>query len=588
MLHVIRPGGIPIALAAITASLVLACGRPGDPQPDPASQPESQSDATLCRTEVTPIFTIQGDAYRSPLAGREVTVRGVVTHRQHGQGFFLEEANARPNPMASRALFVEAPRAELPASGQVLALRGRVAETGDSRDTLTTLVDAGRSAACGEVTELPLTRAALPLDSRQREALEGMRVAFAGEAVVTDVYNAYRGEWTLSAGRPLRIPTEDVPPGDAAAEIANSNRTHALAVSLPGDGFAAVPVGTPVGIRGIMGHDGREQRLLGDEATVPDSLDWPGSPPPAGDALRVVSMNLLNYFNGDGRGGGFPTERGAETAREFAQQQARTRAALTELRPDLLAVQELENDGFGADSAARSLIKLLNESGNGEWTVLNPGVGPIGGDVITVGLFYRPDRLEPVGSPEILRATPFQGLSRQPLAQRFRDRTSKAEFWAAVNHLKSKGSCPETGPNRDQGDGQGCWSPARVAAVNALLPWLQRLAHASATHRVLILGDMNAWRQEDPIRAFRQAGYLELVEERSGLPQYSYLYFGQRGTLDYAFATPALARSARQAFIWHVNADMPRDMPLPLPWLRMSDHDPVIVDFDFSQASTSD
>jgi predicted extracellular nuclease len=99
---------------------------------------------------------------------------------------------------------------------------------------------------------------------------------------------------------------------------------------------------------------------------------------------------------------------------------------------------------------------------------------------------------------------------------------------------------------------------------------------------------MNAWRSEDPISAFRTGGYIELVETLAGLRQHSFLYFGQRGTLDYAWASPQLARQARHAAIWHINADWPRDGALPQPWLRLSDHDPVVVDFDFSQAATSD
>ena len=104
----------------------------------------------------------------------------------------------------------------------------------------------------------------------------------------------------------------------------------------------------------------------------------------------------------------------------------------------------------------------------------------------------------------------------------------------------------------------------------------------AGTGRVLILGDMNAYRMEDPIRALRNGGYTELVEKFAGLPQYSYRFFGQAGTLDYAFASDALAHSVRQARIWHINTDWPRKMDLPRPWLRMSDHDPVIVDIDFS------
>ena len=147
---------------------------------------------------------------------------------------------------------------------------------------------------------------------------------------------------------------------------------------------------------------------------------------------------------------------------------------------------------------------------------------------------------------------------------------------------------PEEGPNADQNDGQGCWNRAREDAVAALIPWLDRLAQEYGTARALIIGDMNAWRREDPIQAFLDGGYSELVEELAGLPQHSFLYFGKRGTLDYVLASPAMRDAARKAFIWHINADWPRGMPLPEPWLRMSDHDPVVVDLDFSQAFASD
>jgi len=168
------------------------------------------------------------------------------------------------------------------------------------------------------------------------------------------------------------------------------------------------------------------------------------------------------------------------------------------------------------------------------------------------------------------------------------DRRTGEIFLVAVNHLKSKGRCPDDGENSDQGDGQGCWSTARVSAVRALAPWLKELAAELGTDNIMILGDMNAWRNEDPISQFLEFGYIELVERLSGLPQHSYLYWGQIGTLDYAFASPALAGHARNAEIWHINANWPQKMKQPQPWLRASDHDPVIVDLDFSQSATSD
>jgi predicted extracellular nuclease len=416
-----------------------------------------------------------------------------------------------------------------------------------------------------------------------------MRLALEQPLVISDVYNMHRGEWMVSVPGPLRIPTEDVDPGRGATELQRRNRQRELQLVLSGPDFPTRPVGSTVGpMAGVMGHDGGGQRFYPEAQPAVDAARPQRIEPPAAGHLRIVSLNLLNYFNGDGQGGGFPTERGAKTPGEFRAQQSRTQAALAGLQPHLLAVQELENDGFGATSAAQSLLDLLSGAGAADWDVIDPGIGPIGGDVITVGLFYRRQSLEAVGPARVLEAPAFERLSRPPLAQVFRDRQTGESLLVAVNHLKSKGRCPEGGRDGDQGDGQGCWNRARVAAVESLTPWLAGLARHAGTERILVLGDMNAWRREDPIRAFREAGYLELVEELSGLPQHSFLYFGARGTLDYAFASATLRPSVRRAAIWHINSDWPRKMPLPQPWLRMSDHDPVVVDVDFSQSATAD
>ena len=126
-----------------------------------------------------------------------------------------------------------------------------------------------------------------------------------------------------------------------------------------------------------------------------------------------------------------------------------------------------------------------------------------------------------------------------------------------------------------------------MSAVRAQAPWLNELAAEMGTDNIIILGDMNAWRNEDPISQFKEFGYADLVGQLSGLPQYSYMYFGQIGTLDYALASSALAEHAQRAEILHINSNWPRKMEQPQPWLRASDHDPVIVDLDFSQRATS-
>jgi len=574
-----HPASLP-GLACLVLLVAVSCGE---------AELEPPAEASPCPGPATSIADIQGPEEVSPLLGNLVVTRGVVTRVEPGTGVYIEDSGSRDGSR-SNALFVESGEGwELPARGQQIEVRGQVTELGSGPDQMTALTQAGSHSVCAEGVELPSTVARLPLDPQARESLEGMRLTIEQPLVVTDVYDMHRGEWTVSPGEPLRLPTEDADPGPRAYGLGQLNRHHELELQLPGADLPAVPVGTAVGrMEGVLGHNGSEQRFFPE--TLP-AVETPGPEPiepPAAGHLRIVGANLLNYFNGDGQGGGFPTERGARTPDEFREQQERTRAALASLGPHLLAVQELENDGFGPASAAQSLLDLLNRTGASDWAFVDPGSGPIGGDVITVGLFYRRQSLEAVGPARVLRGPPFDGLSRQPLAQVFRDRNSGETLLVAVNHLKSKGRCPEEGPDSGQADGQGCWNQARVAAVEYLTPWLSDVARETGTARILVLGDMNAWRREDPIRAFRAAGYIELVEELSGLPQHSFLYFGQRGTLDYAFASPALLENVRQAAIWHINSDWPAGMRLPEPWLRMSDHDPVVVDVDFSQTATSD
>jgi predicted extracellular nuclease len=522
--------------------------------------------------------------------GSEVIIRGIVTRLEPGEGFYIEEPGSDSSPTSSNAIFVKDPVLSREASpGQMIMISGQVSELGKARDTLTALTGITSHQLCDSDIELPQTPLKLPLDSRQRESIESMRITLTQNLAVTDVYNLYRGEVTLSAKGALRAPIEDGPPGPSAAAMAKKNRNQSVRTATSGATQAVLRHGaTVIQATGVMGNNGKEQVLLLEQPLNSPLPDSPALRAPEKNNIRVASFNLLNFFNGDGRGGGFPTERGAKTYDDFLAQADRIRSAISIMKPHLLAVQELENDGFGPQSAAGSLVGLLNESGDGGWSVIEPTSARIGKDVITVGLFYRSDILEPSGPAHILDSAPFRKISRQPLAQLFRDRSTGQRLLVAVNHLKSKGSCPKTGENADQDDGQGCWSPARVAAARAVSEWVKRLAEESGTGRILILGDMNAWRSSDPIGIFRNQGFTELVEQFAGLPQYSYVYWGEAGTLDYAFASDALLPSVNHAEIWHINSSWPRKMELPDPWLRASDHDPVVVDLDFSQPGTSD
>ncbi len=546
-----------------------------------ACTPTSGPDTNLCSRPSTPIADVQGDGFESPLIGQAVTVQGIVTLIQRGDGIFIEQPESDNNPRTSDAIFVQ--YSQVPddiKKGDLIALSGTVAELGENRDTQTAITNTLDLSQCASSRPLPLSGINLPLDYAGRESLEGMRVQAGGPLVATDVFQFARGNVTLSSNGLQYVATEVVQPGPEAVQYRARNADNALPVHIPASlAFPGLMVsGTALDqITGVMGHDRRGKRVI-----LQDLLgfhDATFTPPEtaAPDALRIVGMNLHNYFNGDGYGAGFPTPRGAETIEEFQHQRARIGAAIEVLAPHVVAVMELENDGFDGASAAQDFIRLVNNATGHSWQVTRPLKDDTGADAIAVGIFYRPDKLRAIGPSQVLKGPEFKA-SRQPQAQLFQRLDNDEKLLVVVNHLKSKGSCPETGENANQNDGQGCWNPMRRASAQKMAAWASSVAASSGTDNILILGDMNAYRNEEPIQAIRQSGFIELIEAQNQGANYSFAFYGQHGTLDYAFGSGALLNKVQRAYIWQVNSTLPVNMELPEPWLGFSDHDPVVVD----------
>jgi len=577
MRPVTPPLETPRLAAFLFCALLLAACQRG---PGPASLAED-----ACAGAASRLAVIQGEGFRSPLLGRQVTAGGVVTLVLPGSGVFVEEPGSDAQAATSDALFLQdSALAEQARAGDRLVATGTVTELGEGRDSITSLSEILGFRTCESGLPLPETATAMPLDEREREALEGMRVRFAQQLYVADPWAAGRGELTLAGERVLPAPTEVARPGKDARERAAENRDNTLNIRLADGDGQLPPAGAGVlSLTGVMAHGGGGQRLIADGPlhTVPPRLSR--VPPPGEADLRVVALNLHNYFNGDGRGGGFPTERGAKTPAEFAAQRARLAAQIEHLQPHVVAVMELENDGFGLHSAALDFIVDLEDGTGHAWHAVRPEFDYIGRDVIRVGIFIREDRVQASGFPEFLDGPDFEGLSRVPMAQVLVDRARGEPFLLVVNHLKSKGSCPDGGPNANKGDGQGCWNPARTAAANSMARWSRLLADRHAGGRALVVGDMNAYHMEDPVTAILDAGFLDLNPPEPLEPEFSTIFYGLAGTLDYAFATPELRRFVQASMVPNLNSIYARDLELPQPWLGASDHDPVVVDLRLRQ-----
>ena len=578
---------------------------------------------------VTPIGVIQGSgALATP---GTYTIEGVVTGVYAGlspAGFYVQNdvATADNDPATSDALYVVQTSPAV-AIGNRVRISGEVLEIASAPSFNQAVLTGPTIAVLAASSPLPaftvLTNATFT--AATAEPFEGMRVRFAGPVTVTNVAAVKsRGELAISPLGLVYQPTQLIDPNDDPAvgtsssgssnvaavlayQAANANRTlllddgratlNPLPIPYLDATTGTVRVGSTVAsLRGILGYGGgqwRVQPLPGPDAPVV-AIVRPPVPTFGPIDVKLASFNVLNYFNGDGTGGGFPTARGAATLADFQRQRSKILAALRQMNADAVGLIEIENDGTGANSALQDLVNGLNQAlGPGTYVLVDDG-GPTrqpnNTDLIRCAIIYKPAALTPVG-PALL--DPTTGVfERPPLAQLFRTNRAGAApadtFALIVNHFKSKAS--GSGANADQGDGQGASNPRRTAQTAALVRFINGTVRPAGTRSVVSVGDYNANFEEDPMDLLRAAG---LVVSGTGTST-SYVFNGQSGSLDHAVLTPNLVgraavekwaiNAAEPEFLEYSNAGAATDITSPF---RSSDHDPILIGLNFRGVATA-
>ena len=558
------------------------------------------------------IHEVQGAGTSVTSPNTLATVEAVVVgdYQADGRlgGFFLQEEDldVDGNPSTSEGIFVYCGSCAVDvAVGDVVQVTGTQEERyGMSQLDATDAVGVVSVQSSGNA--LPSAASInLPLDAAAYEPFEGMLVTFPQELTVAEYFTLARyGQITLhQGGRIEQFTNANVPDASAYAahlddkarrtiildddnniqnaplNFIDSANDEAIYFPSPG-GFSTMNFfrggDTVTNLTGVLhwsfaGQTGTDAWRV---RPVPEQFSYtftPANPRPAvpnvGGNVQVASFNVLNYFNGDGAGGGFPTSRGADSPAEFARQTEKIVAAITALDADVIGLMEIENDyGTNANSAIASLTNALNvAAGTVIYGYVDPGSN-VGTDEIAVGFVYRTTAVTPLGGPAILNSAAFldpnstgTDKNRPAIAQTFRvsDSANPGEgelFTVAVNHLKSKGSSCGAGDD-DPDTGQGNCNDTRTKAAQTLTTWLAGDPTGSGDADALIIGDLNAYAKEDPITAITGAGYTDLIDFYSGGDAYSYLFDGETGYLDHALANPALAAQVTGAAHWHINAD---------------------------------
>lgn len=599
--------------------------------------------SAACLPEYVHPYEIQGSGRESPLNGQVVVTQGVVVGDYEGEapalrGFYIQDMEGDGDPATSDGLFVFNGSSDSVTVGDVVRVSGRVEEFQDQTQVgrLSTLI------VCGSGAALPPVDVTLPfLDAESAERFEGMLVRLPQTLVVTGLQNLGRfGELTLSAGGRLPVPTTIVFPGAAADSVQAVNDLNRIILDdatndqnpdpIPfGPGGQPLTPDNPLragdsvtGITGVMtftwagnaasGNAWRVRPIGSLTAAMPRftaTNPRPPAPEPVGGTLRVASFNLLNWFNtfsgcANGVGGQTTDCRGAEDAAELERQAAKTVAAILGLDADITGVIELENDGYGPGSSIAELVDRLNAATSPDTyafidaDALMGRINALGTDAIRVGLIYRPATVRPVGRTAVLNTAEFVNggdtslRNRPALVQAFED-SNRARLVVAVNHFKSKGG-PCDSP--DAGDGQGNCAGVRTNAARSLATWLMSDPTGAGDPDVLIIGDLNSYTLEPPIRTLVSAGFTDLIATHIGPGAYSFGFDGQWGYLDHALASHDLASQVTGVTEWHINADEPTVFDYDTSFrtarqidslysrdpFRSSDHDPLVIGIELA------
>ncbi|WP_019615420.1 ExeM/NucH family extracellular endonuclease [Psychromonas ossibalaenae] len=618
------------------------------------------------------IMGLQGEGMHSPytdpanykyISDETFIVKGLVTAIQTKKlgkdlpvGFFIQDKDGDGNPKTSEGVFVDATYNKDTVLG--LSVGDKVEVTGKVKESYSWTQIVGTEDKVGpEVKvlssghELPEARIIRVLEEDENfsvtlERHEGMLVKFDKESDmhVTRTYGydfgPYRDNMVIANARVNQHPNQSNVPGSTeAAAQTQSNKDKRIIV----ESFAKAPrgvvpwypgfgqdtnqngsadnyirIGDRVdGLEGVITYSYNDYRLFvtneADQDTfVREGTDRTEAPVIKEGDISIATFNVLNYFNSPFGGPENPLKqnRGAKSLDEFEVQAAKIVSAMTALDADILGLMEVENNGFGENSAIVNLVSRLNEKLDeaDHYSISQPASddlteeGFIGSDAITSHVIFKASKVS-LETARVIKMpeqhttrtddkgniVAVDSFMRNAVTPTFNIVGSDEKLTIAVNHLKSKGSaCWENFESPGDLDKQGSCAAFRVSGAYHLGKVM-----ATIDGHKMIIGDLNSYANEDPIMVFTNrdnapedyvikaarstyiggtpdAGGVQLhgddgavITESYGYANaiknlhpssYSYSYNDEVGTLDYILVSPSLNSMVVDGIDWNINA----------------------------------
>lgn len=279
--------------------------------------------------------------------------------------------------------------------------------------------------------------------------------------------------------------------------------------------------------------------------------------PDVGEArIRVVGQNARNYLSDL-----TASNADAKTEADFQKKTEKMANVFLALEADIVAICEVQEDDQILGYITSAMNTIL---GKNVYTYVTDGMqgskSSSGYMPVKSGYIYRSDKIATVGgSGSPYKSSIYKARMR---IQMFKEIATDEVFVLSMNHFKAKeGTTPD---------------PSEATRMTNATTLVNGLSWWDSDPDILIMGDLNATTEEEPIQKIINAGYAEQLV-RFDENAYSYVYHNQEQLIDHVMANSTMAGQITGAYVYHINNDPPLQSSAMRKKYNYSDHDACLV-----------
>ena len=588
--------------------------------PAAATAPAAQATAPK---EVKNIGEVQGESHQSPLVGKEVVINNVIVTKTEKTGFYVQDKVSDNNPRTSDAVYVSSKDKVEVESGDLLKVQGTVKEGYMEEYSVKSGQTFKKPAGSLTVTQIinatitKLGKAELPKalnisEKMPKDVVDNTPTKYNPETEALDYWESLEGMLVEVTKPKVTGPQYKgdiyVLPGDYKGQKLNNiggvnlrpgvQNTEVLPVTVGNEFVAKAKDYFNENISGVVTYRNKTYKI--DPSTVPTLQDGGlkrevSKIYPAEDKLTIASYNIENFSANNNGHDETPEEKVDKIANSFIKEVH---------SPDIITLIEVQDNNGGVNDgtvdgvkSGEKLAQRIKSLGGPDYkyTEIAPVDGKDGGKPganIRVAYLYNPKRVtligkEKGGSEEAARfvnghleknparidptSVHFEKV-RKSLAAEFEFKGERIVVIA--NHLKSKlGDDAIYGSNQPSVENT---KAKRIEEAKILNAFIKEGLRQNPNLKFVLTGDFNDFEFSDSVKTIVGNELVNLMAEHEQGDRYSYFYRGSNQSLDNIL----ISKNIKDKVVFspvHINASFMEKHG------RASDHDPVVVQIDFSK-----